>query len=89
MIYPYVVGYNGKWYPAGTEVPEETAPVENKSVGLTEGAAKIPDDDPLTKTDINRMPVAQLKELCEKEGIDTVEMSGAEMKKLLIEKYQL
>lgn len=21
MKYPYIVNYNGKWYPAGTEVP--------------------------------------------------------------------
>lgn len=38
-----------------------------------------------TKTDINRMPVAELRELASENGIDGVEdMSGAELKKEII-----
>ena len=41
-----------------------------------------------TKTEINRMPTADLKELAEKNGLDN-SLSGAELKKLLIEYYGL
>lgn len=41
-----------------------------------------------TKTEINRMPTADLKELAEKNGLDN-SLSGAELKKLLIEHYGL
>ena len=43
-----------------------------------------------TKTDINRMPVAELKALATKEGIANVsEMSGSELKKVLIKHFNL
>ena len=41
-----------------------------------------------TKTEINRMSTADLKELAEKNGLDN-SLSGAELKKLLIEHYGL
>ena len=41
-----------------------------------------------TKTEINRMPTADLKELAEKNGLDN-SLSGAELKKLLINHYGL
>ena len=41
-----------------------------------------------TKTEINRMPTADLKELAEKNGLDN-SLSGAELKKLLISHYGL
>lgn len=79
MKYPYIVNKGGVWYPAGTEVPEGTFSFEKESK-----------EDNLTKTDINRMTTAELKELAEKEGIDGFEeMTGAELKKVLIEKYGL
>lgn len=43
----------------------------------------------LTKTEINRMPLAELKELAKREGIDAEEMKGGEIKTALIEKYNL
>jgi hypothetical protein len=43
----------------------------------------------LTKTEINRMPLAELKELAKREGIDADEMKGGEIKTALIEKYNL
>ena len=41
-----------------------------------------------TKTEINRMSTADLKELAENNGLDN-SLSGAELKKLLIEYYGL
>ena len=41
-----------------------------------------------TKTEINRMSTADLKELAEKNGLDN-SLSGAELKKLLISHYGL
>ena len=41
-----------------------------------------------TKTEINRMSTADLKELAEKNGLDS-SLSGAELKKLLINHYGL
>lgn len=43
-----------------------------------------------TKTDINRMPAAELKMLAAKHGVgDADSMTGAEIKKILIEKLAL
>ena len=45
---------------------------------------------PLTKTEINRMATAQLRELAVENGIKHAEeMTGAEMKKLLISHFEL
>lgn len=41
-----------------------------------------------TKTEINRMSTADLKELAEKNGLDN-SLSGAELKKLLVNHYGL
>ena len=43
-----------------------------------------------TKTEINRMPITDLKELASKNGIENAEeLTGAELKKILIEKFEL
>lgn len=43
-----------------------------------------------TKTDINRMPLVELKELAKSEGIEnSEEMSGGELKKVLISWFDL
>ena len=43
-----------------------------------------------TKTEINRMPINELKALASANGIDGwVDMTGAELKKTLIEKFNL
>ena len=45
---------------------------------------------PLTKTEINRKSVAELKELAVDNGIENAEeMTGAELKKVLISKFDL
>ena len=51
-------------------------------------ASKETKDAEYTKTEINRMSTADLKELAEKNGLDN-SLSGAELKKLLINHYGL
>ena len=75
MKYPYIVIKDGMWYPAGADVP---------------GDASIEKEEVCSKSDINRMPVAELRALAKKESIkDYGEKTGAELKKLLIHKYGL
>lgn len=79
MKYPYIVGKNGVWYPAGTEVPED-----NPNTKTENGQNQY------TKTEINRMSTAELQELALENDIDGAEqMTGAELKKVLIEKFGL
>ena len=49
----------------------------------------VKEEQTYTKTEINRMPLAELKELAKREGIDADEMKGGEIKTALIEKYNL
>lgn len=75
MIYPYIVIHNGKWYNAGEEVPE------NNNSGAFLG---------YSKTTINRMSTSDLQALAAEQGISNAEeLTGAELKKLLIEKLGL
>ena len=75
MKYPYIVIKNGKWYAAGEEVPD-TVP-GNKPTGYT-------------KTEINSMPTAELQSLAAQNGIENAaEMSGVDLKAILIEKLGL
>ena len=84
MIYPYIVNKNGVWYPAGADVPEDTSP--NTKENLTEELVC----NEHTKTEINRMSTAELQELALENDIDGAnEMTGAELKKVLIEKFGL
>ena len=79
MKYPYIVGKNGVWYPAGTEVPED-----NPNTKTENGQNQY------TKTEINRMSTAELQALSLENGVDgSDEMTGAELKKVLIEKFGL
>ena len=79
MKYPYIVGKNGVWYPTGTEVPED-----NPNTKTENGQNQY------TKTEINRMSTAELQALALENGIDgSDEMTGAELKKVLIEKFGL
>lgn len=76
MKYPYIVVKDGIWYPSGADVPEGIFDNEN-SVSYT-------------KSEINRMPISELRILAGKEKIpDFEEKKGSELKKLLIQKYGL
>ena len=51
---------------------------------------EVPEDNPNTKTEINRMSTAELQTLALENDIDgAYEMTGAELKKVLIEKFGL
>lgn len=72
MIAQNVIKFNGKWYKAGDEVPEEGAFLS------------------YSKTTINRMSISDLQAFAAEHGIDNAEeLTGAELKKLLIEKLGL
>ena len=84
MIYPYIVNKNGVWYPAGADVPEDISPItkDNSTEKLVRNEH--------TKTEINRMSTAELQELALENDIEGAnEMTGAELKKVLIEKFGL
>ena len=70
--------------------------VDGKVLGkVKEDAIEITDEETVkenqfTKTEINRMPIHELKALASANGIDGwVDMTGAELKKTLIEKFNL
>ena len=72
MIAQNVIKFNGKWYKAGDEVPEEGAFLS------------------YSITTINRMSTSDLQAFAAEHGIDNAEeLTGAELKKLLIEKLGL
>ena len=84
MKYPYIVNKNGVWYPSGADVPEDISPIvaDNLTEKLVHNGR--------TKTEINRMSTAELQELALENDIDGAEqMTGAELKKVLIEKFGL
>ena len=77
----------GKWYKAGEEIPSAgTSPKDDFSQHMSPPK----EDKNYTKTDINRMSTSDLKSLAISEGIDGAEdMSGADLKKVLIDKFKL
>ena len=77
MIAQNTMKMNGKWYKAGEEISLAKPQEEVKQ-------------NQYTKTEINRMSTAELQELALENDIDGAEqMTGAEMKKVLIEKFGL
>lgn len=108
MKYPYIVNKNGIYYPAGTEVPEDSVQekiiingevighveddvivVENEEI-IKETLEEIRKEHNFTKTEINRMTTAELKNLAAEIGIEGAdEITGSDLKKVLIEKFGL
>lgn len=90
MVYPYSVKFKGVYYKAGMDVPEKD---DNVGVANTPSpVVETPTEkaETYTKTEINRMSVADLKELAESVGIENAkETSGAKLKEKLIEYYGL
>lgn len=78
MKYPYIVVKNGVWYSSGTNVPEDfkTDSAEN--------------DIKYKKSDINRMPIAELRELGnDLDILESFTLNGSDLKKKIIEKLGL
>lgn len=79
MVYEYKVKHKGKWYLPGENVPDEK---EEKTFSDANSL--------FTKTEINRMSTADLQALATEQGIaDADEISGADLKKILIQKFNL
>lgn len=77
MIAQNTMKMNGKWYKAGEEILPAKQQTESKQ-------------NQYTKTEINRMSTAELQSLALENGIDGAdEMTGADLKKVLIEKFGL
>ena len=103
MKFDHRVKFKGILYEIGQDVPmEEKKAVEKANTKPQEVAKEEVADDfsqymnapeetkefAYTKTEINRMSTADLKELAKENGIDD-SLSGAEIKKALIEKFEL
>lgn len=79
MVYEYKVKHKGKWYLPGENVPDEE-----------EYRSSYDTNSLYTKTEINRMSTADLQALATEQGIaDADEISGADLKKILIQKFNL
>lgn len=77
MIAQNTMKMNGKWYKAGEEI------------SLAKQQAEVKQNQ-YTKTEINRMSTAELQTLAIENGIDGAdEMTGADLKKVLIEHFKL
>ena len=84
--YPYIVNKNGVWYPAGAEVPAGAKTAKNN----TDDEKMETKEVQYTKTEINRMPTAELKALAKEQGVKNAEdMTGADLKVELIKKMGL
>ena len=85
MIAQNTMKMNGKWYKAGEEIFPATTQEEEADEQKIDG-----EEIQYTKTDINRMSTAELQSLAIENGIDGADsMTGADLKKVLIEKFGL
>lgn len=85
MKYTHTVKHNGVLYKAGTEVPASSTPKTNTDQTKTENNIQS-----YTKTEINRMSTDDLRKLAIEQGVENAkETSGADLKKVLIEKFGL
>lgn len=96
--YPYIVNKGGIWYKSGTEVPDTANSASEENIDENKSNTKpqtVSENDDVreknvayTKTEINRMSTADLKKLAKENGLNE-SMSGAEIKKALIDKFEL
>ena len=77
MIATHFTKVNGKWYRAGQEIP---------ALFNAETPENEAEENHYTRTDINRMPVDELRKLAVEKGITGAEsMDGADIKKALFD----
>jgi len=94
MIATHTMKINGIYYRAGEEIPSPAdtpvqKPVEVETV-VEEPHAEEPAKVEYTKTDIMSMKAAKLREIAADNGVENPEeLTGGELKKLLIEKFGL
>lgn len=91
MKYPYIVVKGDKWYKAGEEVPEDKKVEEIKipdEIIVEQPTAEVTPKT-YTKTELNRMNVADLQRLAKSVGIeDAGNTSGAKLKVILNDYYR-
>lgn len=95
MKYDHMVKVNGRYYPAGTEIPnksnkvvEETLPPYSDEDIVLETKEDTPKQ--YSKTEIMRMTTGELQDLALGIGINGAdEMTGSTLKKLLVEHFGL
>lgn len=77
MVAGHTIKLNGKWYKAGSNVPKDTNPGHYNFKQYS-------------KSEIMRMSTADLQSLAKEHGIPGAEdITGGELKKILIEKFEL
>lgn len=87
MIAQNTVKVNGKWFYAGQKITGVEKSTSDFSQYMNPPETE---EDKYTKTDINRMSTAELKTFAKEHEVDNAEeMTGAELKKVLIEKLGL
>ena len=91
MIAKHSVKVNGVWYMAGEEISSSASfDVSNAVETKIEESVEKQSQPQYTKTDINRMSTAELKEVATNNGIENAEdMTGGDLKRVLIEKFGL
>lgn len=99
MVAKHSVKVNGVWYRAGEEIApalKNVFSIDGRVVGkVKEDVIEITDEEVIkenqyTKTEINRMSTAELKEVAKLNGVeDADDMTGGELKKVLIDKFGL
>lgn len=88
MVAKHSVKVNGVWYRAGEKIAPAKAETKQKNF-LDEFEEEMKrKETAYTKSEINRMSTADLKELAKINGIDD-SLNGSEIKKFLIEKFGL
>lgn len=93
MVYDHMVKVNGKYYQAGEDVPEIDMPEEEIELPFSDSDIEFEEREngkQYTKTDIKKMKTADLQSLASKAGIENAfQISGEELKDILIEKFGL
>ena len=98
MKFDHRVKFNGILYEIGQDVPTEESKAVEKKEAVDDfsqymNAPEIAGESTevkYTKTEINRMSTAELKEVAKLNGVnDADDMTGGELKKVLIEKFGL
>ena len=96
MKFDHKVKFKGLLYEIGEDVPVEdkveekkiTKPVVEEYISEKNFLDEFAESIKPTKTEINRMPIVELKKMARENGLDD-NCSGAEIKKALIDKFGL
>ena len=88
MKFDHAVKYNGRWYEPFEEIEEEADFSASSDFDMSKYMDKPTDKKAYTKTEINRMPLDELKKLAFECEIDDAK-KGAELKDSLIKHFGL